>query len=84
MYKKGIGKSGNGFQYTVVKATNYAFLLKVECRGCVFYEVMKNSKPIGNNNQLVQSDLAVKKPDWSSYNYHSALRKFKQLNKGGK
>jgi hypothetical protein len=67
--------TGNSPQYSIIKATNYAFLLKVECRGCVYYEVMKNLKPI---------DLEHKKPDWSSYNYKFALRKFKQLNKGGR
>lgn len=71
----------NGFNYTLVKATNSAFLFKVECRGSIFYEVLENSKTL---RLITNSDSAHNQAwKWTSYNFQSALKKFNQLNKWG-
>ncbi|MDX9882590.1 MAG: hypothetical protein RBS73_11030 [Prolixibacteraceae bacterium] len=70
----------SGFKFTQIKATNSAFLYKVESSGVIYYEVFKKRKNVRFGNVSYPTSKAFGKWAWTYRDIDKAIKKFDQLN----
>ena len=71
-----------GFHFTQIKATDMAYLYRIESNGSFHYEVFKKRENARYGVVSYPTSKAFGIWAWTYRNYEKAIKKFNELNKG--